>query len=715
MSVDDGQLVAVVAAVGSERVEALAAGGEALGRGDALEVLAGVDGAVAGEGRIRVPGPFEAADAGLVEVFAGAAGARLLELGELEEAGRVAVAADHPELLRAVIRTTLRVQPPRVPAPTLRSWRDSGVLPDDSLHTRWLAAACLGAGGAAPAEVAAAYEAVWRAFGDTGDLEAEISVGLAAAVHARRADDLLLLAALAQRAEDLLAAGHDEALAPAVLGRTLRLQIMGDPAGALAALADYPDDRLAGEWAAQVAMIRGTNLMLLGRTDEALEALKAATGHGSDWTYAVALELTGTARWHDGDAVGAISDLRWAEQVAQATGAAPTAQLAACHRAVLEAALGWTEADATARALDPATVGEECARLLAVAEVLRAIGAGDRARAIDLARALPRPDRAVRSAPWIVSLCAALDVLDDELVDAANAHPSLVAAMAAGEQAARHLAGGPLVPAPHRNLLPAAWCEPVPSTVEIHLIGDASVHIDGRPVHHPDWDRTRVRELCLHLALFTNSARSAVAARIWPDRDPEGAVRNLRVTLTYLVAVLDPDHPKGSSTPLLDDRAGMLYLAHSPRLRIDVRRSQAAAEEVVTAAAMGDDAGLVRAARALERLPDGALLGGAVAPAWVEQHDADRRELLLRAATTGAPRLAALGLPHLAESLARRGLDQDPWAERLHQVVVRCRLAVDDLDGARRAVRRALTALDDLGVAPEPATADLAALAGLAV
>jgi hypothetical protein len=45
--------------------------------------------------------------------------------------------------------------------------------------------------------------------------------------------------------------------------------------------------------------------------------------------------------------------------------------------------------------------------------------------------------------------------------------------------------------------------------------------------------------------------------------------------------------------------------------------------------------------------------------------------------------------------------------------VVRARLEVDDLDGARRAQRRCFDALAELGIDPEPDTRDLAHRLGL--
>jgi hypothetical protein len=77
------------------------------------------------------------------------------------------------------------------------------------------------------------------------------------------------------------------------------------------------------------------------------------------------------------------------------------------------------------------------------------------------------------------------------------------------------------------------------------------------------------------------------------------------------------------------------------------------------------------------------------------------------------PVALASRLPGLAEDLGRRGLDEDPWGERLHQMVVRARLMRDDLDGARRALRSALRVLGDLGVRPEPATEALTRQLGI--
>ena len=705
-------LMGVVVALGCSRLDVIEHIGRSLGLDGAVDDLASADGVTISQGLVAI----EAVDApvatepGLVEQ-AGRAAAELVAGDDLEEVGRLAIVAELPDVLEQAVHRALRAEPPRVPASVLRTWRDSEVLDADDPHLAWLDAACAAAAGAPIPEVLEQYEAVRARFQASGDVEAEIAVGMGAAVLARRTDDFGTLIRLVARAQEMVRAGSDAAIPPVVLGDALTHQLSGDPEGALDALDRFPSDWLEGDWAAQVLMMQGTNLLLIDRTDDALDAFEAATGHGSTWTYAVALELLGTARWNAGDRVGAIADLRRSEQLARAIGAVSTAALATAHLAVLEAADGRPEAPATARraASQSAELGDEPRRLLAAAGVLRLAGAGDAAGAAREAEALELPTRAVRSAHWTVALLGARE----PVAALGEAHRSLRHAIAAGRSGHQHLATGTPAPAADRRLLPGSWCEPEPPTVELRLLGTPTVLHDGRDIGHPDWERARVRELCLHLALVTTSARDQIASRLWPDLTREAASRNLRVTLSYLLNVLDPGRAKGVASTLVDDTAGTLSLASSPRLRIDVRDTARLADQILTGAAAGDEPAVVRAARRLVRLPDGDLLGGVASGEWIEQADRARGEQVIRASLAGGPALLRAGHAELAEAIVQRGLVQDPWAERLHQVVIRARLAVDDLDGARRALRRTQRALDELGVRPEPATVELARLVGV--
>ncbi|MGN6694236.1 MAG: tetratricopeptide repeat protein, partial [Aquihabitans sp.] len=480
-------LMAVVVALGCTRLDVVARIGEALGLAGAVDDLGSSDGVTITEDRVVIDPsvvPAPAVERTAIETAGRAAAGQLVDDDELEEVGRLAIVAGLPDVMQTAVRRALRTEPPRVPASVLRTWRDADLLDADDPHRGWVEAACAAAAAEPLPELLDRYEAVRAGFEAAGDVEAEIAVGMGAAVIARRADDFGTLIRLIGRGSQLVAAGHDEAIPPTVLGDALGHQLTGDHEAALAALDRFPADWLEGEWAAQVLMIRGTNLLLLDRTDDAIEAFEAATGHGTTWTYAVALELLGTARWNAGDRVGAIEDLRRSEELARAIGAVQNAALASAHLAVLEAADERPEATATARRARPpvgSAPNEEVDRLLAAAGVLRLAGAGDDAGAARAAAELEVPTRALRSAHWIVALRSSLvPGADGELAPLADAHPSLRHALVAGDLGRTHLASATPAPGRARRLLPARWCEPEPPTVELRLLGAPTVLHDGR-------------------------------------------------------------------------------------------------------------------------------------------------------------------------------------------------------------------------------------------
>lgn len=352
--------------------------------------------------------------------------------------------------------------------------------------------------------------------------------------------------------------------------------------------------------------------------------------------------------------------------------------------------------------------------MVAVARTFAAAESGDRREAVELARSLPTPTHAAPHAHWVVGLVGTLAPdRDAELAEAVRSHPSLRPALEAGRAARSTLAGGPPVGAEHLPYLPASWCDAAEPEIRIELIGTPGITTDGRPIDHPFWERARVRELCCYLALVDRGSRTLAAQRLWPDLSSDAAAKNLRVTLANLLDVLDPDRQKGSGSALLEERHGTIGLVDDHRVTIDVREERRDARTVVDGARVGDLASAMAAARRLVRRPGGLLLGGAGLGGWAEEPEQGRRDLLLRAIAAAAPRALSVGDPELAEALARRGLAEDPWAERLHQVLVRARLHLDDLDGARRAMRSCAAALAELGAVPEEATRRLARDLGL--
>jgi len=76
------------------------------------------------------------------------------------------------------------------------------------------------------------------------------------------------------------------------------------------------------------------------------------------------------------------------------------------------------------------------------------------------------------------------------------------------------------------------------------------------PYDHRAWGRARGRELFLHLAIVENATRSFFAASLWPDLVDQDAGRNLRVTLSHLLDVLDQERTRASGSPFIIDSEG---------------------------------------------------------------------------------------------------------------------------------------------------------------
>ena len=214
-------------------------------------IAKGRDGVALSEDHLRIdPLPRHLPSATTVALAGTGAAEVLRREGQIEELGRLAETGRLPHVLRDAIGAALRTQPPLVSGDVLRSWRRGGLLPRGDPYERWLDVACRTLAEGSTAEVVAGFEAARQAFEDIGEVEAEISAGLAAAVHARRIDDLATIVRCAERADELLAAGHREALAPHLLGLALRHQLAGDPEAAKAA-AETPADvarRFAHRW-----------------------------------------------------------------------------------------------------------------------------------------------------------------------------------------------------------------------------------------------------------------------------------------------------------------------------------------------------------------------------------------------------------------------------------------------------------------------------------
>jgi DNA-binding SARP family transcriptional activator len=247
---------------------------------------------------------------------------------------------------------------------------------------------------------------------------------------------------------------------------------------------------------------------------------------------------------------------------------------------------------------------------------------------------------------------------------------------------------------------------PVAPTSElgIAVLGPLEVCHDGVPAVARELRRARVRELLAVLVVEPTISRDRIVELLWPDLDPESGGRNLRVTLTHLHRLLEPDRTTGEATFHVRADASSIRLVASPRLRVDVwelRRLSAAAAVAREVGDVGAAIALLTEAAALSRgtpLVDLDRVAG---------FDAEVEALRLLVVTTLLD-LAALHLtagsagPALA--CAERALILEPYLESAHRLAIAA--TAQRGDGARTAaaVDRTCRLLDELGVTPEPAT-----------
>jgi len=250
-----------------------------------------------------------------------------------------------------------------------------------------------------------------------------------------------------------------------------------------------------------------------------------------------------------------------------------------------------------------------------------------------------------------------------------------------------------------RTLLDAVPPEPS-SPLELDVLGPTVLRRDGRVVDHPHWRRERVRALLLVLVARGGGTREELAGALWPDLDTTGGLRNLRVTLSYLVAVLEPDRKDGTPPFFVRSERTALRLASHGWLTVDARQFDELCDRAAEADRSGEPSAALDLYRRALRLYRGPYLSDAGYEEWALPHR-DRLSARFVAAAVRAGELTlAAGNVDEALRVAARALETEPWAEDAHRLMVAAHLARGDRAAARRAMDTCLAQLDDLGVRP---------------
>jgi DNA-binding SARP family transcriptional activator len=238
--------------------------------------------------------------------------------------------------------------------------------------------------------------------------------------------------------------------------------------------------------------------------------------------------------------------------------------------------------------------------------------------------------------------------------------------------------------------------------LELRLLGPFELRRDDVRVDHPDLRRERVRQLMQYLVFRSPVSRSAVGAELWPDLTPDSAARNLRVTLSYLQGVLEPERDGGAPPWFLHAEGNLLVLRRGDSLDVDVHQFESALDAAQQAEALATPSLALKHLQHALRLYRGDALMGLAGSDWADLERDRLRVRFVTAAVRCGELLLATGDKQEPLALAQRALRADPCSEAAYALSAAAHLERRELDAARHTYRRCLEMLAQLGLPPGP-------------
>ena len=236
----------------------------------------------------------------------------------------------------------------------------------------------------------------------------------------------------------------------------------------------------------------------------------------------------------------------------------------------------------------------------------------------------------------------------------------------------------------------------------LRLLGPMTLEREGVEVDHPDWRRDRVRGLFALIARHGTVTRRSATEVLWPDLGPDAGANNLRVTLSYLQKVLEPERTRHEVAYHVRGDGVSLRFAGRSSWTIDAEEF----ESLLDTAERDDRRGESATA-----------LGGYLAAIdWyrgpfltdvnVASSDEFERERLcsryVRALIRAGGLLLAVGRVDEAQRLAVAAQAADEWSDLALCLQAEAYLTAGDRSAALRTARRAAELTAELGLSPSP-------------
>lgn len=392
----------------------------------------------------------------------------------------------------------------------------------------------------------------------------------------------------------------------------------------------------------------------------------------------------------------------------EAFGTPATHGVRARSAAIRGLAVVWVLLPAWRHELETLGLGEGPSSALAAARALcaaREAAPGDETWRQDAREVLSDPGLPTRlPAPWVAELAVRFvgsEQTDERLVVAQDAVDGLgplaaptLRRLAASTSEAGVTAGAKAILARRTPVSEGRFT--------LRLLGPAAIEHDGVVVDHPDWRRDRVRGLFALIARRGSVSRREAADVLWPDLDPDAGANNLRVTLSYLQRVLEPDRTRHEIAYHVRADGASLRFAGRSSWAVDVEEF----EQLLDGAEQADRRG--GSAEALEGYLSAVSWYGGSFLSDVEVGVAEEleRERLcsryVRALVRAGSLLLAVGRVEEAQRFAVAAQAADPWSDTAICLQTEAFLAAGDRSAALRTHRRAVELVADLGLGPSP-------------
>lgn len=244
--------------------------------------------------------------------------------------------------------------------------------------------------------------------------------------------------------------------------------------------------------------------------------------------------------------------------------------------------------------------------------------------------------------------------------------------------------------------------------VDVRVLGPLELRRGGALVDEAPWRRERVRSLFLYLLEHGSASREQLADQLWPGLDERSAANNLRVTLSYLLGVLEPDRAAGDASWFVRSEGNLLRLVGDSHLTVDRRTFEMHLDRAAASAQDGAHSLELEALEVALGLWRGEPFVELPFEEWAELARVRLRQRYVEAALRAAELHAASGDRHATVRCARAALAIEPWSEQAYRMLIASSLAAGDRATAIRLLEECRRMLADLGLAPTPETLEVA-------